>query len=99
MEIFGRAAAALARRAARTMQLGGAVIFGAVERDQHVIAQPAEGCEPATSLHRNSSSNCDAPLPTIVFGRHGRIFHGRDGAGAHPTFVCSINSGDGNWDS
>src|SRR5271163_1641865 len=52
MEIFGRAAAALARRAARTMQLGGAVIFGAVERDQHVIAQPAEGCEPATSFQR-----------------------------------------------
>ena len=50
MEIFGRAAAALARRAARTMQLGGAVIFGAVERDQHVIAQPAEGREPAASL-------------------------------------------------
>ena len=34
------------------MQLGGAVIFGAVERDQHVIAQPAEGCEPATSFQR-----------------------------------------------
>src|SRR5450755_420496 len=50
MEIFGRAAAALARRAARTMQLYRAVIFRAVERDQHVIAQPAEGREPAASL-------------------------------------------------
>src|SRR5271156_5545400 len=50
MEIFGRAAAALARRAARTMQLGGAVIFGAAERDQHVIAQSTEGREPAASL-------------------------------------------------
>src|SRR5258708_4811523 len=40
MEIFGRAAAALARRAARTMQLRRAVIFRAVERDQHMMPQP-----------------------------------------------------------
>ena len=34
-----------------------------------------------------------------MFRRHGRIFNGRDGAGAHPTFVCSINSGDGDWNA
>src|SRR5271156_7091727 len=38
------------RRAARTMQLYRAVIFRAVECDQHVIAQPTEGREPAASL-------------------------------------------------
>jgi hypothetical protein len=37
-------------RAARTMQLYRAVIFRAVERDQHVIAQPTEEGEPAASL-------------------------------------------------
>src|ERR1700746_1763793 len=50
MEIFGRAAAALARRTARTMQLGGAKIFGAVERDQHVMPEPTEGGEPTARL-------------------------------------------------
>src|SRR5260370_8229600 len=42
MEIFGRAAAALARRAARTVQLRRAVIFRAVECDQHMMPQPTK---------------------------------------------------------
>ena len=50
MKILDGAAAALAQRAIRTMQLRRAVIFGAVERDQHVMPQPTKGCEPAASL-------------------------------------------------
>jgi len=52
MEIFGRATAALARRAVRTVQLRRTVIFRAIERDQHVVLQPTEGCELAASLQR-----------------------------------------------
>src|SRR5258708_5733902 len=50
MEIFGRAAAALARRAARTMQLRRAVIFRAVERDQHMMPPPTKSRETAASF-------------------------------------------------
>src|SRR5260370_1151567 len=50
MEIFGRAAAALARRAARTMQLRRAVIFRAVERDQHMMPQPTKSRETVASF-------------------------------------------------
>jgi hypothetical protein len=50
MEVFGRATTALARRAAGTMQLRRAEIFGAVERDQHVMPQPTEGGEPVPAL-------------------------------------------------
>jgi len=52
MEIFDLAAAALARRATRTMKLGRAVIFRAVEGDQHVMAEPAERSEPAAALQQ-----------------------------------------------
>ena len=50
MEIFGRAAAALARRAARTIQLRRAVIFRAVERDQRTMPQPTKSRETAASF-------------------------------------------------
>jgi hypothetical protein len=50
----------------RVRAAGGAVIFGAVERDQHVIAQPAEGCEPATSFQRFDRSGKQR-----VFRRYG----------------------------
>src|SRR5258708_4964123 len=50
MEIFGGAAAAFARRAARTMQLRRAVIFRAVECDQHMMPQPTKSRETAASF-------------------------------------------------
>jgi hypothetical protein len=45
------------------MQLGGAKIFRAVERDQHVMVQPTESREPAAGLqhlHRMGKSRMEA---------------------------------------
>src|SRR5712671_2838369 len=50
MEIFSRAAAALARRAVRATQLRRAEIFRAVERDQHVMPQPPKRLKTAPSF-------------------------------------------------
>src|SRR5258707_977196 len=55
MEIFGRAAAALARRAARTVQLRRAVIFRAVECDQHMMPSRRKAVRPSPASNTSSA--------------------------------------------
>jgi hypothetical protein len=50
VEELGRLARAAARRAVRAAHFGRAVVFGAIERDQDMLAEPPQGREPTMFL-------------------------------------------------
>src|SRR3954469_25084049 len=74
VEVLGRLAGAGAPRAVRAMDPGGAMVLGAVERDQHVRAKPPERRKPAGALERR---NHLGEHRKEVIGRD-RVEHGAD---------------------
>jgi hypothetical protein len=84
VEVLGRLAGAGAGRAVRTVDLGGAVVLGAVERDQHVRAEPPERLKPAGALeHRdNLAEHGKEPIGRDRVEHGADVIVGRDGAHA-----------------